>query len=113
MLKVGQGLLGRICYANGEMPPYNRPYLIVEMDAHQVGVLNVSSVAGKEHKLLFRSNYRMAQYDPPFLKDSFVKLDSLVYLSHDIAAQMRVLHGGECLDTSEMGNILRALEEYQ
>lgn len=69
--------------------------------------MNVSSVAGKERKLLFPANRRIAKYDPPFLVDSFVKLDSLVTISlaDCTTYQVHTLHGGACLDAAELASI--------
>lgn len=72
---AGQGILGRIPFANGNMPEYDRP--VISVNADYIEVLIISSIKGKERKLLFPSNERLKIYDPPFDKPSFVKLDSL------------------------------------
>jgi len=74
---AGQGILGRIPFANGNMPEYDRPYLVISVNADYIEVLIISSIKGKERKLLFPSNERLKIYDPPSDKPSFVKLDSL------------------------------------
>jgi len=110
MVEVGQGLFGRVQFPDGSMPSYGRPYIVISVDEENVGVLNVSSVAGKEHKLVFSTNKRLVKFNPPFLKASFVKLDSLTYISHDTAASLRVLDGGKKLDSRELQAITDAMK---
>ena len=74
---VGQGILGKIRFVDGEIPAYNRTYLVVTVESDYIEVLNVSSVKGKERKLAFPTNERLRTYNPPFVMPSFVKLDSL------------------------------------
>jgi hypothetical protein len=110
MLRIGQGVLGIICFKDGVMPTYPRTFLIVYISTTQVGVLNVSSVAGKEHKLLFPENRPINNYKPPFMKDSFVKMDSLVYITPIEAAQLRILHNGDCLEPNELNEIINGIK---
>lgn len=105
VIQIGQGVLGRIQFRDGNAPEYPRPYLVVFVSATQVGLLNVSSVLGKEHKLLFSTNKHLMKYDPPFQKDSFVKLDSLVYVDLTVAVTFRILHNGDSLDQGELKSI--------
>lgn len=70
----GQGILGKIRFVDGELPEYNRTYLIINVTSEYIEVLNVSSIRGKERKLAFSTNERLRSFKPPFLKPSFVKL---------------------------------------
>lgn len=110
---VGQALLGRIPFIDGSLPEYNRPYLIVNINEDNLDVLNVSSVKGKERKLIFPSNFEIINYNPPFRKPSFVKLDSLVTISKNEAEPMILLDDGKPLDSSEVAKILNALEKFK
>lgn len=74
---VGQGVLGRIRFVDGDVPAYDRTYLVVTAEPDYIEVLNVSSIRGKERKLAFPTNERLKTYKPPFVMPSFVKLDSL------------------------------------
>lgn len=107
--EVGQGVLGKIRFVDGSMPDYDRPYLIVKITEAEVFLLNVSSVRGKEWKLALKSNYGLKQYRPPFIKPSFVKLDSLVRISKQDCQTMRLLYGGSCLNDNDLQTILRKL----
>ena len=109
MLKIGQGLFGKIPFRDGGLPEYDRPYLVVTIDNEEIGLLNVSSVAGKEHKLLYPSNKRIIKYKPPFKVESFVKLDSLTRIPVQQATQLRVLHNGDQLDDSELQLLVNAI----
>lgn len=109
MLRVGQGVLGRIKFLDGQIPPYDRTYLVVSVNITQTGFLNVSSIAGKEHKLLYPSNKRITQYNPPFLKESFVKLDSLVFIPNEDTHSLQILHNGDCLQPNELNIILQLI----
>jgi hypothetical protein len=78
-LSVGQAVLGNFPFPDGTASEYLRPYLVVFVKPDCAGVLTVSSLHGKEHKLLMPTNYEIKKYDPPFNKPVFVKLDSLKY----------------------------------
>lgn len=45
---AGQGILGKIKFRDGEMPVYDRTYLVVAVGADYLEVVNVSSIKGKE-----------------------------------------------------------------
>lgn len=106
MFQVGQGVYGKIRFKDGTMPPYPRTYLVVSVTTADISVINVSSTAGKEHKLLFPSNLPLSKFEPPFKKESFVKLDSLVLVPFESTGTLRVLHNGDTLDATELSNIL-------
>jgi hypothetical protein len=71
--------------------------------------LNVSTVRGKESKLLYRTNFELSEHDPPFPKPSFVKLDSLVSISFEGAKAMRILSGGRVLNDNDLLNIQKLI----
>ena len=109
MVRVGQGLYGRIKFVDGTMPEYDRTYLVVSVSPESIGILNVSSAIGKAAKLLFTTNKYIKKHFPPFPKKSFVKLDSLVYVSVSEVSSMHILANGDILDQAEMGSILKAI----
>lgn len=111
--KKGQGILGRIRFKDGSMPKYDRTYLIVETGVNYIKTLNVSGLRGKEHKLLMPSNIEIQNYNPPFQKPSFVKLDSLTKTNVDGSEGLRILHSGQCLDNNELKKILAQLKHFQ
>lgn len=110
MVRVGQGVLGRIRFQDGIFPEYLRTFLVVFVSTEQIGLINVSSVAGKEHKLLYPANKYLIKYNPPFKKESFVKLDSLTYISVSETTNLKTLCHGACLDTEELSKIINLLE---
>lgn len=106
MIQIGQGVLGRIPFKDGEIPRYDRTYLVVGIDSTNIELLNVSSVIGKEHKLLFPHNKLIVNFNPPFVKSSFVKLDSLTDVPLSMSSSLRILHNGDCLDSTELQSII-------
>lgn len=109
-----QGILGNIPFLDGKEPEYLRTYLIVRADEYGITVLNVSSIKGKEHKLLYPTNYPLKNYNPPFRKPSFVKLDSAVYVPADKFElyQIKTLHSGDLLNELDFHEIKRLFPEW-
>ena len=103
---AGQGLFGKITFVDGSSPAYDRAYLIVSVSQNCIGTLNISSLAGKEHKLLYKTNKEIINHSPPFTKRSFVKLDSLTYISISDATSMHLLSNGQLLDANELKKII-------
>ena len=103
----GQGLLGRIRFRDGAMPEYDRPYLVVSVSDTYIEILNVSSIRGKEKKLLYPTNFALVHYNPPFLKPSFVKLDSLTRINKSECSRLRLLCGGARLNNDDLNEVKR------
>ncbi len=101
----GHGAHGRVRFKDGAFPAYDRTYLVVFVAADYIEVLNVSSVKGKERKLAFPTNERLRIYKPPFMKPSFVKLDSLTRVSKADWHNLVVLSRGRTLDNGELARI--------
>ena len=104
---IGQGILGKIRFNDGEIPSYKRTYLIVGTYADYIEVLNVSSTQGKEHKLLFKFNRKIIKHYPPFQKPSFVKLDSLIKVPTRDYQKLILLAQGKTLDKNELQDIIK------
>lgn len=107
--KVGQGIWGRICFKDGNFPEYDRPYLIVSVGEDFIGVLNVSSIQGKERKIAFKTNFKLNSYNPPFKKPSFVKLDSFTKVPIKECTKLSLLSNGEVLSEEEITKIIAKL----
>lgn len=101
----GHGLLGLLRFVDGTMPSYARTYLVIDVSDDYIDVLNVSSIRGKERKLAFPTNERLRKYNPPFLKASFVKLDSLTRVSKSEWGNLQILNNGQTLDLNELNRI--------
>ena len=112
MFAISQAILGRVSYINGENPDKDRVYLVVDVFSDGIEILDVSSVKGKEHKLFFTSNKEIKNYNPPFLKQSFVKLDTLRKIPIAQAGSLRLLAKGKVLDGNEMSIIQDSLKEF-
>ncbi len=105
---IGQCILARLNYIDGKGTPKKRPYLVVGVSGNKIKVLTVSSTEGKEHKLAFKSNYRLKNFNPPFVKDSFVKLDSLQELDLD-KIKYSIGNNGKVLNEYDLNEILNRL----
>lgn len=101
----GHGVLGRVRFVDGEMPAYDRTYLVVSVAAEYIEILNVSSIKGKERKLAFTTNERLKVFNPPFMKPSFVKLDSLARVPKAEWGNLLILNNGRTLDADELARI--------
>ena len=107
----GQGILGRTKFKDGSFPTYDRTYLIVNVFDDYIEVLNVSSLKGKERKLAFPANKRIHLFNPPFLKPSFVKLDSLSRIYKDEWSGFKLLCKGDTMNCDELLSIKTKLNE--
>lgn len=108
---AGHGILGKIRFRDGEMPAYDRTYLVVAVGVDYLEVVNVSSIKGKERKLLFPSNELLKKYRPPFMVPSFVKLDSLVRVQFSDCVNLQILHRGQKLDSGELNRIIAKISK--
>lgn len=108
-MKIGQAVLGKFPYKDGKIPQYSRPYLVVGVTTQNIELLVVSSLAGKEHKLSYPSNHLINNFNPPFFKKSFVKLDSLFSIPLVQSSSLIVLQNGAMLDPNELSLILAKL----
>jgi len=114
--KIGQGVLAKIKYKDGFGTPKNRPYLIVGIDYEgcKIKILNVSTVQGKETKLVrYKTNIKLIKYNPPFIRESFVKIDSSQNVDFGQAEKFRLLCDGKVLAKSELDEILLRLDQYE
>ncbi len=105
----GHGILGRIRFKDGEIPKYDRTYLVICVTDDYIEVLNVSSIRGKERKLAFPTNERLRSFNPPFLLPSFVKLDSLTRIYKSDWDDLQILNNGRTLDINELNRIKNML----
>lgn len=110
---AGQGLLLRLPFADGGEANYPRTFLVTQLEGNAVCLLNVSSVSGKERKLLFPSNKNINYYHPPFMRPSFVKLDALYILEYFQLLDTKVLANGETIDPIELTNLVTAFNTYR
>lgn len=106
---AGQAFWGKIRFPDGEFPAYDRPYLIVDVDGEYIELLTVSSIAGKEWKLTLPTNREIFNYDPPFPKRTFVKLDSLQRTHISNLSDVSMARGGKTLDAAELSEIISAI----
>jgi hypothetical protein len=113
-LTPGQGLHLKGRFANGKECPYLRPYLIIDVDKSnsRVIVLNVSGSLGKEKKLLYPSNLNLANFKPPFVRPSFVKLDEVYEINYFSGLEDVLLDNGTQLDSKEFARVKSKFHTY-
>ncbi len=112
MVYPGQGLLLKGFFANGTECSYERPFLVIENNGSILKALNVSSVKGKSHKLLYPSNKNLNPFKPPFLEPSFVKLDELYEMELFPNLQKAIVDKGNILDSTLFSKIISDFKSY-
>lgn len=113
MIKVGNGLLLKIDFADGGVCEIDRTFLVIHVDKNTIHLLNVSSVKGKERKLGFASNKIIKRYIPPFKKPSFIKKDALYILPNDKWVEDKILCSNRCINPLELKEIIDEYEIYR
>lgn len=106
---AGQAFWGRVRFPDGEFPAYDRPYLVVGIGGDYIEILTVSSVEGKEWKLTLPTNKEIINYNPPFPRRTFVKLDSLQRVPLEDLSNVRMAENGKTLDAAELSEIINAI----
>ena len=108
MYAAGQCVIGRLPFKDGTPSLYWRPYLIIAVDKtlQEVSILNISSVAGKEHKLGFHANVLLKHSIPPLTKPSFVKTDSCQVICFDTAKDFFLLADGFIMPAADLNTVL-------
>jgi hypothetical protein len=110
----GNGLLLSIPFADSGTCSNRRVFIVIETcnSLNSLKVLNISSIAGKAHKLLFASNEIINNHNPPFREPSFVKLDALYELEYFQELNLSILNHGNILDPNELNRILTKFNGY-
>jgi hypothetical protein len=109
----GHALLLQIPYfADGEPGQYSRPFLVIGANQDLVQLFNVSSISGKEARLVFFENKIIKNFDPPFQKPSFVKLNAVYQIERFSNLEKSIMCGGRTLDRKEMSDIIVAGKTY-
>lgn len=106
---VGQAFWGTIPYPDGVVPEYVRPYLVVGVDDEYIEILTASSVAGKEWKATLATNMLLENFDPPFIKRTFIKLDSLQRIPISSLGNVSLCRGGRILNSEELTRIIDSI----
>lgn len=90
-------------YADGGTSRGPRSFLVIDTDVvtNKITLLNVSSIRGKSHKLLYPSNEPIKRYNPPFYLRSFVKLDAIYQIEYFPELEDKLMANGRQLNTEE------------
>ena len=109
---VGQLLYLKLPFADGGLCTYKRTFLVFEVAENRIKLFNASSISGKAHKLLFRSNIKVNNYWPPFKCPTFVKIDAVYDIEYLNLLDTAILANGQTLNTVDLNNILSEYELY-
>ena len=75
-------------------------------------ILNISSIAGKEHKLKFSTNIQLNYSIPPLTQASFVKIDSRQQINFQLAKEFKIMANGALMHKDDLTAVLEAYEKY-
>ena len=106
MAQIGQRIFLKLDFADGGKCNYSRPFLIINKVDGKLHLLNISSLDGKEWKLGISSNKNIINFNPPFSKKSFVKLDALYIIPDDEFVEEKLLCKKRRINPLELKNIV-------
>lgn len=109
----GHGLLLRLPFADNGVLSNNRTFLLIGEEDKYILLLNVSSIKGKEHKLLLSSNEEIKKYNPPFKMKSMIKFDALYKVEKCSELNSCILCDGKTLDPEEFERLFKLYVEYK
>lgn len=112
-MKTGQGILLKLDYADGGLADKARTFLIISINEGKVNLLNISSIQGKLHKLMYPANKKILKYKPPFIKPSFVKLDAEYIIDNNQELESFILCQGRAMEQDELSAIIKEFDEYK
>jgi hypothetical protein len=94
-------------FINGNPNIYPRPFLVIDADSAQntVSLLGVSSIKGKEHKLLYPSSIPLKAFNPPFDVPSYAKMHELYVCEYFKGLGVMVSPSGT-LNVTELQSII-------
>jgi hypothetical protein len=112
-IKVGHALVLNLPFANGSPSFYKRPFLVIDIYDNFIDLLNVSSIKGKEKKLLYPSNKKIINYYPPFDVPSFVKMDELYTIEYFSDLNKSIYKQRPPLDDIEINRVIDSFHIYR
>ncbi|ENH96737.1 hypothetical protein J416_09574 [Gracilibacillus halophilus YIM-C55.5] len=115
IIEERNALLLQLPFADGGLPTYSRPFLVIKKDNGYLNLLNVSSVFKKEKKLFYPSNKLIdpAHHYPPFRKSSFVKMDIIYRVVDSVNLENFIMDSGGKLHSEAFDNIIQAFNDYE
>lgn len=113
MAEVGHGVWIKLDFADGGKCTYERPFLVVNKTGDKLHLINVSSLKNKERKLGMNSNKRIVRFRPPFITESFVKLDSVYIVPDNEFIDSKILCNKRKIHPAELKGIREKFNEYR
>lgn len=110
----GHVLALKLPFANGSQYPTKRPFLVIENnDNKTLELLNISTIKGKERKLLFKSNTKIEKYSPPLDEPSFLKMDELYIIDYFDDLYQSIYKRRDPLDSDEFNRLCDEFYKYK
>jgi|SRR5690625_565063 len=113
LIIVGHVLALKLPFANGSPCHSKRPFLVIDKKDDTLDLLNISSSRRKERKLLFPSNKKINNYNPPLDEPSFVKLDELYTIDYFDDLTKSIYKRRDPMDSTEVDSIIQEYLGYK
>lgn len=111
MIEKGQILNFNPPKLDGNFVSDKRRYMVITNDNERLEMINISSLKGKERKLMFLGNIKLYNREP-FLAPSFAKVDTTYKIEYFPELEEFISFGGKKLNKEDFNNILLEREEY-
>ena len=111
MIEKGQILNFNPPKLDGNFVSDKRRYMVITNDNEELEMINISSLKGKERKLMFPGNIKLYNREP-FLAPSFAKVDTIYKMEYFPKLEEFISFGGEKLNEEDFNNILSEREKY-
>lgn len=109
----GHVLALKFPFANGTPCNTKRPFLVIDKKDGNLDLLNISSTRGKERKLLFSSNEKIINWDPPLDQPSFLKMDELYTIDYFEELYKSIYKGRSPINSDEFSRLVGEFMKYQ
>lgn len=111
MIEKGQILNFNPPKLDGNVVSDKRRYMVITNDNEKLEMINISSLKGKERKLMFSGNVKLYNREP-FLAPSFARVDTVYKTEYFPKLEEFISFGGEKLNKEDFNNILLERERY-
>lgn len=96
---------------DGDFVSDKRRYMVITDDNEELEMINISSLKGKERKLMFPGNIKLYNREP-FLAPSFAKIDTIYKIEYFPELEEFISFGGEKLNEEDFKTILLEKDKY-
>ena len=111
MIEKGQILNFNPPKLDGNFISDKRRYMVITNHNEKLEMINISSLKGKERKLMFPGNIKLYNRKP-FLAPSFAKVDTIYKMEYFPELEEFISFRGQKLNEQDFNNILLERERY-